>query len=444
MPSAATTALERLPDASRKAVELMLIDLGFKKAKKSAVQAPVPPPANAQDDDEDDDNDDDDDEPPRKRRKGPSKYSKGPKHPLEHCDSSGRWYKRAGHAYHSFDDAAMHGAMQKWAPDEVDNMLMTGADEDVEIHQRRVTAFERWYTQIGRLDKNLPAALEYLYAYKSKAWQALVTRISARATNQQTNDTRESKDFTDAWLPDPHKDQLFPPVSTVSQAKPGRDKHHPATLRLLLSPVDRKLLPDLTFTAADLNPELDLVSSDDATAFLEKVANNTFTFNLNTFASFLYFNWKEFNPADILDGFLRGSIVVRTLRLEWIGLARAVNGIKAGKSLPPKCKARTHRMYKVTAEMVAYAVCQARTAMQEGQWSNVIGDFDYEALYNGILDLFSSQTTRGKAWAEETLAYLTQQVFGGHELPEDGDDMPAPKKTNAFALAMQQLADVQE
>ncbi|KAJ7033958.1 hypothetical protein C8F04DRAFT_605830 [Mycena alexandri] len=146
------------------------------------------------------------------------------------------------------------------------------------------------------------------------------------------------------------------------------------------------------------------------------------------------FCWADgtYDADDIAKGLLRGPFVPRILCHLWTAPASAL--FRPDK-IPKRCNARAHGVFKIVPEMIAYGVVQGRTLLSTADWDVLDGHFNYEDLFNAVMELFTDP--EGATWAKETLAWYQEQIFGPSS--SAAGSAPRPAKNAAAAIKVQRM-----
>ncbi|KAJ7719154.1 hypothetical protein B0H16DRAFT_1607510, partial [Mycena metata] len=219
-------------------------------------------------------------------------------------------------------------------------------------------------------------------------WSSLVSLIRSSARSARQQDTNKLKQHPHYVLPDPNSDTLSPPVSRGT-SKSDRGITYPVSCGplspILIHPFARAL-------RMLLHHEIDVDAEE-----------------------FPSFCWADgtYDADDIAKGLLRGPLILRHL---WTAPASALS--RATK-IPTRCNARAHGTFKIVPEMIAYGV--GRTMLSTADWDD---------FFNAIIEAL--QGPEGGTWAEETLAWYQEQVFGAPSPSITGSVRPVKNATAAI------------
>ncbi|KAJ6549819.1 hypothetical protein B0H19DRAFT_183535 [Mycena capillaripes] len=151
----------------------------------------------------------------------------------------------------------------------------------------------------------------------------------------------------------------------------------------------------------------------EATAALEallngcKLTNGKPALSASNFPSCFYAD-GAYDPADPRHGLLRSPFLLRVARHIWTAPASAMD---AASKLKKNCAARAHGKYIMTPEMLGYVGCQARTMLSTSAWTSKDGKYDYEKLFDNIVQLCEpNPEDPDDLWAVETFAWY-QKVY---------------------------------
>ncbi|KAJ6538175.1 hypothetical protein DFH09DRAFT_86186 [Mycena vulgaris] len=344
---------------------------------------------------------------------------------MDRLTTSAKYFTRAVSPYMDIGAAMSYGPEYHWitraAPDP-SNTIVTPASE-VQREQAYVKAFDKLFSVMP----DLLDVVKRLYLdakNKPDKWNALVKEMQKAATSARTSDTGTLKHCLTYVLPSPATQALAPPV-LKQESKLDRGLRHPVLRSLLLSWPDRLRLPPLGLLSSnapapeppaaggedvperrgDDAPDPPPAEGEDVPAvesnndFLARVAAGRVELTADQLPSFLYED-GSYDSVDLDKGLLRGHLTLRTLRHIWTAPASALFGLDG--AVPNICNARFHDVFKVDAEMVAYAVVQARTMLTTADWKPRDGSFDYEVFFNSIVELFADGED---PWTKDTLAW---------------------------------------
>ncbi|KAJ7197575.1 hypothetical protein GGX14DRAFT_402504 [Mycena pura] len=121
-----------------------------------------------------------------------------------------------------------------------------------------------------------------------------------------------------------------------------------------------------------------------------------------------YIHWGEdistlqtltevYRKDDPMNGLFCGPIVYRSIQHTWTALESAITGLNHN-GLLSSCHACTHKVYRVTPEMVAYDIY---LALVPGNWKDCRAAT--KTLYDMVLNSFFGDDV-DEVWVEETLA----------------------------------------
>ncbi|KAJ6526539.1 hypothetical protein DFH09DRAFT_1371670 [Mycena vulgaris] len=327
---------------------------------------------------------------------------------MDRLTTSAKYFTRAVSPYMDIGAAMSYGPEYHWitraAPDP-SNTIVTPASE-VQREQAYVKAFDKLFSVMP----DLLDVVKRLYLdakNKPDKWNALVKEMQKAATSARTSDTGAG------------------PSCPQARVQVGSWLRHPVLRSLLLSWPDRLRLPPLGLLSSnapapeppaaggeevperrgDDAPDPPPAEGEDVPAvesnndFLARVAAGRVELTADQLPSFLYED-GSYDSVDLDKGLLRGHLTLRTLRHIWTAPASALFGLDG--AVPNICNARFHDVFKVDAEMVAYAVVQARTMLTTADWKPRDGSFDYEVFFNSIVELFADGED---PWTKDTLAW---------------------------------------
>ncbi|KAJ6560868.1 hypothetical protein DFH09DRAFT_1364702 [Mycena vulgaris] len=299
---------------------------------------------------------------PAKRRKRGNNYTLST---MDRLITAAKYFTRAVNPYMDIGAAMSYGPEPPLTPraaPNASNTILTPPSE-LEREQAYVKAFEKLFSIV--LD--LLDVVKQLYLDgkdKPEQWNVLVKQLSPHFLIS----ARQSPTADDQDISERRGDETDPP--------PGEGQEPPS-------------------------------DNDD---FLPRVAAGRIELTAKEFPSFLYED-GSYDVADLDNGLLRGHLTLRTLRHIWTAPASALYGLDG--AIPTICNARLHGVLKVDAEMIAYAVMQARTMLSTADWKFRDGSFDYEVFFDSIVQLFANPDDQ---WTKDTLACM---VFGDQNSASD-------------------------
>ncbi|KAF7309105.1 hypothetical protein MKEN_01112600 [Mycena kentingensis (nom. inval.)] len=356
------------------------------------------------------------DGPPRKRVK--SSIYDDDKDPYTSAISSGHYYADAGNPFNNFKLAARHGAIERWGTPAAVRLLCSSEKHKI-THKRRVKEFNVWIEHLIAYNPEhaFEDALKYLFLHcRKKLWEPLMERIKKGAESERDSIVHELKFAYAYWIPNHAANPpqiLCPALSSSDESKASRGITHIVSLCNLLPCAERRLLPDLTYSTADSDPNKEI--SDEGKALLLRLGNRSYKLNNGAFPSFVYADWTTVVPGKTKEGLLRGFLVIRVLRHIWLSRKFAIAGLSDTDGIPRACAARRHRVADVTPRMIAIAVCHARTMLSSANWSKKDGDYDYVEMFNKIVELLESEKESVKVWADETREFLRQSLYNTND-----------------------------
>ncbi|KAF7335684.1 GLOBIN domain-containing protein [Mycena venus] len=121
-----------------------------------------------------------------------------------------------------------------------------------------------------------------------------------------------------------------------------------------------------------------------------------------------------YDSNDPQAGLFRSLFLLRVARHLWTAPSSAMDGAERIKAI---CVARAHGQYRFTKEMLGYG----RTMLSTSDWTSRDGKYNYEDLFDNVLELFEDPTD---TWAIETLGWFQKGVFGGAKVSgsDNGDN----------------------
>ncbi|KAJ7214848.1 hypothetical protein GGX14DRAFT_392113 [Mycena pura] len=340
---------------------------------------------------------------PRKKKKKGKKppQTRSARNAFDVVLSGGRWLVRAQNPYRDFDAITMYGPEALWGsingePAEDVNQLPAVERES------RLQAIKDFRALMDHLSSLMPVIKQMFLdsALDKDPWDALWNVIETAAKDARYADTNKVKNKPSYMVPDPSKHVIFPPLLD-ERSKSDRDLSHPMLRYLLMPNKDRCEFPPLTYAPPQAGAEQEMTPP---LSILALIREGKYRLRHKDFPSAFY-EEGVYDPSKFEVGLFRGHLIVRNLRAIWTGDNSAILG-PTHKGLPKVCAARLHNVFEVTPPMVAYAGGQGRVSLSKGDWGEeATADYDPIKFFNRILK---------KDWADETLAWLTQQVFGTH------------------------------
>ncbi|KAF8910000.1 hypothetical protein CPB84DRAFT_1842665 [Gymnopilus junonius] len=138
----------------------------------------------------------------------------------------------------------------------------------------------------------------------------------------------------------------------------------------------------------------------DPVAFTSKVIDSNIVITDDDFLTFMYESGTEYDPDDLLTGFLKSCLLLRVFRHIFTGPS---TGLYATNS-PNKSKVKKFDLTKVTGEMIAYTCVQTYlTLSSAAKWKHFIDLFNLNDFYNSIIGLINENTNM--QWGKELLEW---------------------------------------
>ncbi|KAJ7016996.1 hypothetical protein C8F04DRAFT_1280241 [Mycena alexandri] len=370
---------------------------------------------------------------------------------MEQFLSLAQFFPRGVHPFMDIGDVLLYGPEKHWGPASTSKLPVS----EIKRQKAHVEAFDKLFF----ISPDLLQVLKELYAHAkndSGKWENLVKTMRGTATNARTLDTNGLKHELSLFLPNPHKDVLDPPIPK-QESKSECGLVHPMLRHFILGWNERGLLPPLVFrannataaaatyvaelsnfftdnctnlsaaaTTADGAVPGDATTSSDspeAVVLLKSIVAGTHEMMEQDYPLFFY---KEgsYDADDLEKGLLRGDALPRILRHIWVGPRSAINGLR--NSIPSRCNARLHGVFKVSPEMIGYAGVQYQGLATPQRQVN------YEKLFKNIVKLFA---VADDPWAVETLAWFQGEVFGTNTGPDADQDADKEPEADDLVLA---------
>ncbi|KAJ6566116.1 hypothetical protein B0H19DRAFT_1257391 [Mycena capillaripes] len=140
-----------------------------------------------------------------------------------------------------------------------------------------------------------------------------------------------------------------------------------------------------------------------------------------------------YDPAKPRQGLLPSQFLLRRASF-WTAPASAMDRASKLKKI---CAARAHGKYIMDAEMLGYVGCQPRTMLSTSAWTIKDGKYDYEKLFNDIVELFQRDPKHpDDVWAAETLAWYQNGVFGCSDVAASDDEDSDDEKDSEVSLIL--------
>ncbi|KAJ7939745.1 hypothetical protein B0H13DRAFT_2300450 [Mycena leptocephala] len=326
-----------------------------------------------------------------------------------------------------------YGAAHHWNPPPAaapSNTIVIPQSE-LDLQKKHVDAFDKMMAQSPGC---LEVVREFYAAEDATHWTQLVKlfRVSAKAARQQ--DTHDLKAFAEYVLAE--NENIIPSLSKGA-SKSDRGISHPVLRKYLVSWTIRNNIFELVDSDSDPEdaeeeenaraakvPEL----SEGAKRALHSLLHNGTDIDASEFPSYFWDDGK-YDPKDTENNLFRSQFLARVARHIWTGPSTAY--LRA-KTIPKRCKARTHGVCTMTAEMIGYICRQGRTILSTSDWDTLDGRFNYEDMSEAILSLF--RTNPQDPWAVETLAWYQEQVFGPLAGSSVAGSAPRASKNAAAAI----------
>ncbi|KAJ7468187.1 hypothetical protein FB451DRAFT_1401433 [Mycena latifolia] len=285
------------------------------------------------------------------------------------------------------------------------------AAKQLEEQQQSVKAFDLLFSIIP----DLLDVVKQLYLdipTKPVQWDNLidlmrsaVTAVPITAATSAQTETGGLKHCLEYGLPNPTKD-VFDPLIIKNEIKSDRGVVN-LTLRYLILPWSlRRLLPPLAILPhpPSITTSRDMDEDASATAacndFLARLAGNNLDLTAAEVSAFCY-EEGTYDPENMDHGLLHSHLLLRVLWHMWTTPSSALFGLEDG--LSPRSNAKYHGVFQVLPEMIGCAAIQARTMIATDDWKRQHGSYNYEELFNTIVNLLADPDD---PWVEETLAWF--------------------------------------
>ncbi|KAM6491792.1 hypothetical protein JOM56_007666 [Amanita muscaria] len=138
---------------------------------------------------------------------------------------------------------------------------------------------------------------------------------------------------------------------------------------------------------------------------MAKVKCGEIQINAKDLPTYLYDEDIPFDEENFDIGACRGHLIVRVYRHIFCGPKNAFALAKTGM----RCKSKIYGQKGVTSRTIAYVAVQIYfTLSSADEWTQLIGKFDLQELFDAILGLFEEDEESG--WTEETVKWWNKCV----------------------------------
>ncbi|KAJ7862974.1 hypothetical protein B0H13DRAFT_2565871 [Mycena leptocephala] len=336
-----------------------------------------------------------------KRAKREPYYSSDTKSPQDQLVCAAQFLVRGIDCNLDVGMVLTYGAAHHWNPPPAAaprNTIVIPQSE-LDLQKKHVDAFDKMMAQSPGC---LEVVREFYAAEDATHWTQLVKlfRVSAKAARQQ--DTHDLKAFAEYVLAE--NENIIPSLSK-GPSKSDRGIGHPVLRKYLVSWTIRNEITEL----ADPDPE-DAEEEENAGAAkvpelseaakkaLHSLLHNGTDIDASESPS-CFWDDDKYDSDDTEKNLFRSQFLARVARHIWTGPSTAY---QLAKAIPKRCKARTHGVCTMTAEMLGYG----RTILSTSDWDTLDGLFNYEDMLEAILALF--KTNPQDPWAVETLAWYQE------------------------------------
>ncbi|KAM6492175.1 hypothetical protein JOM56_011899 [Amanita muscaria] len=139
--------------------------------------------------------------------------------------------------------------------------------------------------------------------------------------------------------------------------------------------------------------------------FMAKVKCGEIQINAKDLPTYLYDEDIPFDEENFDIGACRGHLIVRVYRHIFCGPKNAFALAKTGM----RCKSKIYGQKGVTSRTIAYVAVQIYfTLSSADEWTQLIGKFDLQELFDAILGLFEEDEESG--WTEETVKWWNNET----------------------------------
>ncbi|KAJ7668961.1 hypothetical protein B0H17DRAFT_1209840 [Mycena rosella] len=345
------------------------------------------------------------------------------KSPLEKLLSCAKYFVCAVDPYMDIALVLFHGSQAHWAAPTIvcPSSTTIVSSEHLAEQKRHIDAFDRMFSIS-------PESVELLREfYKVPVqWTRIVAKLRAAAKNARQTDTSGLKHKLGYLLSDPSK-CLVPPIPETT-SKSDRGINHPM-LRDAIVPwrlrnkINARVVAeehDEETPNSPAPPEASL--TPEATEALKALMNGKLTNGkpaliASRYPSCFYAD-GSYDPKDPEKGLFRSPFLLRVVRHIWTTPSSAMDGADKLRG-----NARAHGQFKVIGRMIGYGCVQGRTMLCTSDWADKDGAYNYEKLFNSVVELFESDTT--DPWVTETLqwgVFGKATKSGGSSDSDDDDD----------------------
>ncbi|KAF7341461.1 GLOBIN domain-containing protein [Mycena venus] len=346
---------------------------------------------------------------PRASKK-PKRDTMETKTPLNKLLSMAKYFPRAVHLFLDIGLALHYGAATCWtvAVSSDPSNTITLPEEERVAQKQLVNAFE---TMVSISIESVDVLRE---VYKEeRQWGLIVRKFRKAAADARQSDTHNLEHKLQYLPSDPTK-PITPAISN-GELKSDRGVNHPMIRDAIISwRLRRKInekMPAEEGEEAELTPA--------AIKALKALLNGGLTtrskpaMKAKSWPSCFYAD-GAYDSNDPQAGLFRSLFLLRVARHLWTAPSSAMDGAERIKAI---CVARAHGQYRFTKEMLGYGC----TMLSTSDWTSRDGKYNYEDLFDNILELFEDPTD---TWAIETLGWFQKGVFGGAKVSgsDNGDN----------------------
>ncbi|KAI9431818.1 hypothetical protein H4582DRAFT_2062416 [Lactarius indigo] len=125
--------------------------------------------------------------------------------------------------------------------------------------------------------------------------------------------------------------------------------------------------------------------------------------------AFLYKDPENYDPTNLLSGFMRGYFLPRCLRAIFTGPRTAMRVPSSNDRPARDSVAKLCKVEKVTVPIIVYVAMLARfTLSSQPAWSGQDGKFDYQDFADMLFQVFKQDDK----WTDETIRWWNVELFG--------------------------------
>ncbi|KAG1759755.1 hypothetical protein EDD22DRAFT_955587 [Suillus occidentalis] len=238
------------------------------------------------------------------------------------------------------------------------------------LSQKTRDRFQRNYKHLLELAPGLKTLVSSKDPKKASELRKIIRKMESTILGTRSDDSTRLKIQISRYAAlDPVQHPVSPPVDDSSGRRTHMGINHPVLSRFLcpISEIEK--------------------FNEDPKGTIKRLQSGGIKLTADAFPAFL---WKgdppgsDYNPDDMMDGFLEGFILERTMRHIFTGPSTAL-GSRSRRTRP--CNAVLHDMTTVEAAHIAYSCVQVRFGLSaQNFWTEEDGDFKYRDFYRNIVE----------------------------------------------------------